>query len=214
MFITYFGSVFSFLFVGVATLLCGAILGLPAGLRHRSFGVLFSALYCFLVGILTYIAFDWSHILDPGWMITQIILANTILSAVMFLRRYKLTFTIQTIISIWAAAILGLLVGSGYFIYAGIFMIAYLLIAPYLLPAVSKRGRMQLYTMTLELAGLRAFDKVEKIIRDFNLEIQDQKLQRSGELFLTLTYNATAISQHLFMKRLLEIEDVSDVHVL
>lgn len=214
MFITYFGSVFSFLLVGVATLCCGAILGLPAGLRHRSFGVLFSALYCFLVGILTYTAFDWSHILDPGWMIAQIILANTVLSAFMFLRRYKFSYTFQTIVSIWSSAILGLFIGAGFWIYAGIFTLFYLLIAPYLFPASTKRGRMKLYTLTLELAGLRTFDKIEKIIRQFNLEIQDQKLQRSGDLFLTLTYNATAITQHLFMKRLLEIDDVSDVHVL
>mgnify|MGYP000649587005 CR=1 FL=1 len=179
--------------------ICGGLIGYERNNRLKEAGIrthLIVALAAALIMVVSKYGFsDVTTLkgvaLDPSRIAAQIVTGVGFLGAGMIFVRNQTISGLTTAAGLWAAAIVGLCLGGGFY-EGGIFATALILAAEMFLSKLEYRmldnaPEVNLY---MEYSNKTCLDNVLRLFRDLNLKVLNMEITRSTE---TETHNACAL---------------------
>jgi putative Mg2+ transporter-C (MgtC) family protein len=198
---SFFVGQWYFLLVIVMSLILGGLLGLDREYRQRPFGFKLSVLVCVGAALLAFFA---------G---AQVILAIGLLGcgSLAYSRRFRLG--LRHALAIWVAGVVGVFVGCE--MWQPAVFVTFLSVAiSFLSRVLLKSSALQhQYSMTFDVSSLSSLEKFEDVVKKFVLDVEDKRLVKDDKIHVSMTYSATALTQHLFLKRVLHLYGVENVVV-
>ena len=74
--------------------------------------------------------------------------------------------------------------------------------------------QLEVYTLTMELESAELLEILNSILRGFSLNVVDKSLVRHQDvIYFTVVHRSTPLIQHLFFKRLANLEGVGQIKV-
>jgi len=186
--------------------------GRVAGLRDHMLVSVGSALAAALALFLN----DLHPSSDPGRIIGQVISGIGFLGAGAILRFRASVAGLTTAASLWVVAIIGLVVGSGFYV-AAIFTTLLVWLCLLVLRTMVDRflvHRDQYRILEVDLGGTASFEKLQEIrsaLTEYNTEIKDLEFRRSEGGEVRVTLNLKLLSprdEEPILKELVGIEGV------
>jgi uncharacterized membrane protein YhiD involved in acid resistance len=207
-------GIMSLLFLLVVSILFGVLVGLPSSYKGVLPGILVAALMTTMSMILTRVAFLLSAVAQPGWILSQLLLAAIVFSGVILYRRRFVEFGISEALGVIVSIIVGILVGTTLFTEAWIISGLFLVTMLGLSGLERERPRSEVYTLSMELESAETLDDLNSLLRGFSLHVVDKSLIRSREtICFTVIYRSTPLIQHLFFNKVAGLEGVSQIKV-
>ncbi len=194
------------------SLVLGGVIGLERELKHKPAGVKTHILICLGATALTFLSIQMSHQGDPGRIAAQIVSGIGFIGGGAILHSHKMVQGLTTASTLWAAASLGMLIGGGLIIPAFLFTAVCLFILLFSYRLTSAKVSRSHYSMTIQLTKPQALPVIDDMIHHFDITIDSKILTRKKNLYLELNYYTSPITQHLFLKRLLSLNGVGDIH--
>ncbi|MFC1771249.1 MgtC/SapB family protein [Candidatus Margulisiibacteriota bacterium] len=189
----------------LVAVLLGGFIGLERELKNKPAGFKTHVLICLGATVLTFLSSRFSPTGDPGRIAAQIISGIGFIGAGTIIHSRQVIQGLTTAATLWVVASIGMLVGAGYFILAilvTILVVLFMLILNALFTLKFSRDR---YCLSVEVFKLQSIEKIDDLIRKFDLDVEEKKLVRSKGVFLDIHYFAPPLVQHIFMKRLFQI---------
>ncbi len=193
------------------SLMMGGLIGYERELRSKPAGLKTHVLICLGSTALTFMSVQMSFNGDPGRIAAQVVSGIGFIGAGTILHANRAVQGLTTAASLWVVAAIGMLIGAGLVVpawvmtaVAFVFLILSRLITP------NKYG-MNHYALSIEICAVQALSKVEAMIHTFDLVIESKLLKREETIYLSLSYSATPLTQHLFLKRLFSLPGVGEI---
>ena len=200
-----------FMFRCILALIMGGIIGLEREYKNKPAGLKTHTLICIGATSLTYLSFYFSNDGDPGRIAAQIVSGIGFIGGGTIMHSKHFVQGLTTAATLWVVASMGMLIGAGFLLPAfTVTMIAFflLIIARPFSRADNLRKQ---YFLTVEVKKNSALDKINNLIRTFELTIYQKSIVKDDGLFLELNYSTTPLNQHLFFRRLLHTKGVGEV---
>ncbi|MSR88177.1 MAG: MgtC/SapB family protein [Candidatus Margulisbacteria bacterium] len=209
-----FSDQMGFLSVCLGALFCGGLLGMEREYRQKPVGFRSILLICFVATVLTYFAFHLSSKSDPGHVVSQVILCVGLLGGAVMVYARQFLKGLKYAVGIWVAGSVGVLLG-GMFWQAAILLTVVSLCCSLVSWVFCKSASIQnLYSLSIDARTMSALAVVEDMIEKFGLIVEQKRMMKQDSLHLDVTYTATSLTHHLFIKRLLHTRGVGDVRII
>ena len=193
-----------FFLVIFSALILGGFLGLDREYRQRPVGFKTSLLVCLGSAFLTFFSFNnFSGVLFALGLLGA--------GALFYSRRFDLG--LRHALAIWVAGCVGIFVGAQ--LWQPAFLLTFLsvgisFLSRILLKSAALRNQ---YSMTFDITSLGSLEKFEDMVKKFVMDVEDKRLVKDDKMHLSMTYSATALTHHLFLKRVLHLYGVDNVVV-
>jgi len=207
-----FGGPFDFLVKCLLAVVVGSVIGLERETRRKPAGLKTHVLICLGSALLAHMSLEFSEGGDPGRIAAQVVSGIGFIGAGTILHSQRIVKGLTTAATLWIVMALGMLIGGG-FIWAS--LMATVIVALFLYFSKKVMGgklAMAHYSLTIDIEKLGALKRVNNLVEKFGLYVDYKSFKRrEHEMILELNYATTALNQHLFMKRVLELEGVGEV---
>lgn len=209
-----FSDQIGFLSVCLGALFFGGLLGMEREYRQKPVGFRPVLLVCLVSAVLTFFAFHLSPKSDPAHVISEVILGVGLLGGAVMVYARQFLKGLKHAIGIWVAGSVGVLMG-GLFWQAAILLTFVSLCCSLVSWIFCKSSAIQnLYSLSIDARTMSALAVVEDMIEKFGLIVEQKRMMKQDSLQLDVTYTATSLTHHLFIKRLLHTRGVGDVRVV
>jgi putative Mg2+ transporter-C (MgtC) family protein len=200
--------ILSFFSKAVIALFVGSIIGYERETKNKPAGVKTHALIAFGAMAFTFLSSHMSSVGDPTRIAAQIVSGVGFLGAgTIFMSKHRV-HGLTSAATVWVCAALGMLVGANYPLIA---LISVALLIVMFLIANALKIEENNYAITIEIEEWEALKEVATLINNFNLKIVNKKLERNDTLILDINYNTNPATQHLFLKRLFNLDGIGRI---
>lgn len=200
-----------FAFLCLLSVVLGAILGVEREFRAQPNGMRVHIWVCLSATVLTYIATYLSPNADPTIVIAQMVLGLGLIGAAVVYHTKPLAKGLSIMSTLWLVAVVGVLLGASEWVFAGIVTVVSSVFMFGINRKTYRRNRLNMYCMTIEVHSVSALDDIDALIRQFDIFIENKLLVKDDAIYLELTYSATSLTQHLFLKQLLVVANQSNI---
>ncbi len=211
-----FHPISSLAFVGecILSVTLGALLGIEREYKNKPAGIKTHSLICLGATSITYLSIHFPAGGDPGRIAAQIISGIGFIGGGAILHSRNSIQGLTTASTLWVAAALGMLVGAGLIIPAIAFAVVCLLILSFSYIGISKRRIRNSYAITIEISNPDTLAIVESLLRKYELDIDSKTLNRNKHLILDMSYRATPLTHHLFLKHILDLPGIGTISAI
>jgi putative Mg2+ transporter-C (MgtC) family protein len=201
----------SFLFKCLLACILGGSIGLEREYKNKPAGIKTHMLICVGATALTYLSFKFAGMGDPIRIVAQIVSGIGFIGAGTILHSKKFVQGLTTAATLWVAATIGMFVGSGYLVYAISLTVLVVLLLLIINSIPAMKHEQNHYSLSIEVLHLSALDKIEDMVKKFNLCIEHKILTKNDNLCLDINYSTTSVTQHLFLKKLFQLKDLGQI---
>ncbi len=200
---------FDFILKCLLSLVFGGLIGLEREFKHKPAGIKTHVLICVGATALTFLSSRFSQDGDPGRIAAQIVSGIGFIGAGTILQSKQVVQGLTTAATLWITAAIGMLIGAGY-IMSSITITA--IIVPFMIFTnyIPLQTRLK-YAATIEIKKLNALEKIEAMLNTFDLIVYKKNLIKKDRIYLELQYSATALTNHIFIKRLFETKGLGSI---
>jgi putative Mg2+ transporter-C (MgtC) family protein len=202
-----------FFFKCLLSLLIGAVIGMERESRHKPAGLKTHVLISLGSTVFTFLSihFSTSGVADPGRIAAQVVSGIGFIGAGTILHSQRVVKGLTTAATLWMATALGMLVGADLVVPAivGTIIVALFLFSSQLF--IRGDSTQNHYSVTLEVKKVKSLEEIEDMIQKFGLFLEYKSLVKTDVMHLELNYSTTALTQHLFMKRLLKMKGLGEI---
>jgi len=203
-----------FEFFGLCALSLGlnSLIGLEREYKHKPAGLKTHVLIGVGATALTYLSSHFSPTSDPTRIAAQIVSGIGFIGAGTILQSQRSIQGLTTAATLWVSASIGMLVGA-LFIWPAVIVTATLF--PFLVFSKKVTGSpfmRQNFSITVDISKLNVLPNIEQMIYSFDLMVDSKQLVRNQQkIRLEMSYSTNALTQHLFLKRLMSLHGIGEV---
>lgn len=210
-YLVYFSPYTDFLIRCFLAIILGGLIGIEREYKSKPAGVRTHVLICLGATALTHLSIQFSGTGDPSRIAAQIVSGIGFIGAGSIMQSRQVVQGLTTAASLWVTATIGMLIGAGLYMAAAIVTALLLPVLLLTRPFKIVKHEKKQYAMTIEIDNVNALSVVEEMLQAFELAIYKKNLVRANRLYLDLEFSATPLTQHLFYKRLLELEGLGTI---
>ncbi len=194
----------------------GGLIGLEREVSQKPAGLRTNMLLCVAAAVFTIISIHFpafSSTADPGRIAAQIVTGIGFIGAGVIIQSKVSVVGVTTAATIWVVTAIGMAVGAGMYVVAvgATAMVLFVLVALKGLDRLLHR-RQNLYLFTVVLSSRRPVRKVQKVLEEMKLSLQDHFLRREGKKYIMeFSLMMSEEERRELEARLAEIEGVEEV---
>jgi putative Mg2+ transporter-C (MgtC) family protein len=198
-----------FFLKSVIALVFGLIIGFERQTKGKPAGIKTHALISLGAMMLTFLSINISIFSDPSRIAAQIVSGIGFIGAgTIFMSKHRVQ-GLTSAATVWASSAMGMIVGAGYIFYAYISLC--LMVTLFFLTTPKKGPSKKTYTIHAEIMEWDAVERVTTLIDKFRLTVYHKSLKRDDGIHITISYTALPLTQHLFTKKLFQLEGLGTV---
>lgn len=205
------GIYYEFFVQCALSLIMGGLIGFEREFRSKPAGLKTHVLICLGSTALTFMSIQCAYNGDPGRIAAQIVSGIGFIGAGTILHANKSVQGLTTAASIWVVAAIGMLIGAGMVVPAAMMtgvVLAFLLLSRGL---TATKYEVEHYSLSIEVSAIQSLTKIEDMIKQFDLRVENKVLTREKNLILTMSYLTSPLTHHLFLKRMLSLQGIGDI---
>ena len=202
---------FEFFIQCMLSLLMAGIIGYERELRAKPAGLKTHVLIGLGSTALTFLSIQMSFDGDPGRIAAQVVSGIGFIGAGTILHANRAIQGLTTAASLWVVAAIGMLIGAGMIVPAWLLtcvVFVFLIVSRLVTP---NKYDMSHYALSIEISAVQALSKIEAMLHTFDIAIETKLLKRDKKIYLSLSYAATPLTQHLFLKRLFSLPGIGEI---
>jgi putative Mg2+ transporter-C (MgtC) family protein len=194
----------------------GGIIGLERQYHYKPAGFATNTLICVGSALFTLMSLYSASLFggDPARIAAQIVAGVGFLGAGSILREGNKISGLTTAASIWLSAAIGMAIGYGSFVIAGVGACAVLVLQIFVRKLTNKFGHVKLYdTITIKCKpALRIFNKIKKIVKRRGSEILKEDLYKEdGNLVIKFALNMSDEDFKSAFKELVALKEIISI---
>ncbi|MCP4049516.1 MAG: MgtC/SapB family protein [bacterium] len=195
----------------IISIFLGGVIGLERELKRKPAGLKTHILICVGSTALTFLSSQFSITGDPGRIAAQIVSGIGFIGAGTILQSKQIVQGLTTAATLWLVASTGMLVGANFLLPA--FFVTFLVL-PFLLFSkifTSKKLQEVSYCLNIEICDNYALKEINKMLNEFDISIHKKNIIKKDNIYLELNYTANSLTQHIFIKRIFDLDGIGEV---
>ncbi|MFC1752065.1 MgtC/SapB family protein [Thermoproteota archaeon] len=202
---------FEFFIKCLISAIFGGAIGLEREIRHKPAGIKTHLLISLGATAITFLSMQFPNSEDPARIAAQIVSGIGFIGAGTILQSRRIVQGLTTAATLWVTAAVGMLVGAGFYIQAGIvtgIILPFLIISQFFSKA---KKEIEVYSITVEIIKMNALEVIEDMLRKFNIRVEHKSLVKNKHVHLEIEYRTNPLTQHLFLKKLFQLKGVGEI---